>query len=83
VAEISGAVAVNGILNGAITGVKGEEMRPSIGGNEGLDWSGPLHGTGGGQHGGLARRCAGRSWRSAGAGEGERGRPAGPGGPKG
>jgi hypothetical protein len=53
VARIGCAVAVNGILNGAISGVKeGQEMWPSKGGNEGLDRSGPIRGAGG-RRGGL------------------------------
>jgi hypothetical protein len=48
-AEVVGmgrAEVVNGVLNGAVTEVEGEEMWPSKGGgdNGGLDWLGPLHG---------------------------------------
>ncbi len=51
---IGGAAAVNGILNGAITRVKGGGRKCGRvkGGNDWLDRSGPLHGVGGGQHGG-------------------------------
>jgi hypothetical protein len=53
VARIGKAAAVNGILNGAITGVKGGGCGQVKGGNEGLDWSGPLHGVGGGRRSGV------------------------------
>jgi hypothetical protein len=50
-AEVVGmgrAEVVNGVLNGAVTEVEGEEMWPSKGGGGGimggLDWLGPLHG---------------------------------------
>jgi hypothetical protein len=50
VAGIGRAVAVNGILNGAVARVKeGEKCGQVKGGNEGLDRSGPLHGAGGGR----------------------------------
>jgi hypothetical protein len=88
VARIGGAVVVNCILNGAVTGVKeGEEMQPSKGGNGGLDRSGPLHGVGGGRRGGLGTtaceeeaalgRCRRRRKREAG-GAGWAARPSGP-----
>jgi hypothetical protein len=78
VAGIGGAVTVNGVLNGAFTGVKwGRKCSCVKGGNEGLDRSGPLHGTVA-----MARRHVRRRRRSTGAGKGRRGRPVGPGGPK-
>jgi hypothetical protein len=50
VAGIGGAVAIKGILNGAITRVKrGRKSGRVKGGNDGLDRSGPLHGMGGGR----------------------------------
>jgi hypothetical protein len=54
VAGIGGVAAVNGVLNGAITGVKeGGECGRVKAGNDGLDRSGPLHGPGGGRRGDL------------------------------
>jgi hypothetical protein len=77
VAGIGEAAAVNGILSGAIIGVKeGEEVLLSKGGNDGLDRPGPLHGVGGGWRGGLGAavceeevaliRCKRRRKREAG-----------------